>query len=258
MPDSFPLISDLPGVTDTHGWAWTRFEHPWKGTDHIWVGTDHDGNRWLLKMRGSFRAYREIVFARIAQTLGWSNQSSVFALVPKDAEPRKAVRESEGIQAVSWFLPEHGHGACGTGCPMEHLARTMAANSDDSLEAISHVPIRNMLDGPRSEIAALLFGSNDGPEALFTPDHRLVIIDSEQMFSISPTDLTKSGWWRTRSGEMSKQGIDLTTDVCKAVTGLGLCTKSAGWKTVSPSFLPNQLGLQPMWPRRTPKGAAFC
>ena len=35
-----------------------------------WIGTDLEGRQWLVKMKGSFYAYREHVFASLAQRAG--------------------------------------------------------------------------------------------------------------------------------------------------------------------------------------------
>lgn len=75
---SFPLMRDLPQVVETTGWSWRSYEAPVAPSMNFWIGTDREGNRWLTKLTGDFCAYREIVFARLAQRMHWSCQSSVF------------------------------------------------------------------------------------------------------------------------------------------------------------------------------------
>lgn len=213
----FPLIRDLPSVIDTEGWGWNQLGR--SGGD-IWIGTDLAGKQWLLKLRGSFYAYREIVFARIAQTLGWSHQSSVFALVSEDAVPRQDSRELEMVQAVSWFLPEHWSKSCRPGCPLEALNQNFGNNPNDPIAALCRSSIVRVLDWARGDIAAHIFGANEGPQRLFTIGHEFVLIDSEQMFSTQPCELTTTGWWSRRDGSPSDVGIDLTLEVCKEVGAL--------------------------------------
>ncbi len=72
----FPAIDELPSMLQTRGWQWEQFSCSPYPKHGFWLATDERGHQWLAKMRGSFYGYRELVFARIAQRLGWSCQSS--------------------------------------------------------------------------------------------------------------------------------------------------------------------------------------
>ena len=51
-------------VLDTAGWTWARSLTTTVGR-RFWVGTDPNGGKWVSKLRGSFRGYRELVFERL-------------------------------------------------------------------------------------------------------------------------------------------------------------------------------------------------
>ena len=75
---SFPSISELPKLLDASDWEWQRppLRDDGMGMDaNWWIGTDREGRRWLVKMTNGFYAYREHVFASLAQRLGISCQS---------------------------------------------------------------------------------------------------------------------------------------------------------------------------------------
>ena len=209
---SFPPISELPAILDSTGWKWNRYETPSFSSDTFWVGRDLDGRKWLTKLRGGFYAYREIVFARIAQKFGWSCQSSTFVKLDKRSAERLGVH-GEWIHAAHWFLEEHSSSPCSVACPLD-VRKGLVINDVDDLKGcrISHI-----LDWPRSEIAVALFGGNELPDRFYTSKHEFVIIDSEQMFSADPPDVTKTKWWNRPDGVPSFSGRQLTIEVCHQV-----------------------------------------
>lgn len=206
---SFPRMQDLPPVVDTNGWRWEQYRTPSFPSYNFWRGFDQDGTRWLTKLRGDFYAYREIVFARLAQKMGWSCQSSVFMKL--DVKSGKELGVPAGVHAAHWFLEEHPSVACGPECPKEGLRGRQIHTVDDLADSGIH----HIMDWPKSQIAACLFGGNEPPDRLLTTAHELVIIDSEQMFSTDPCDIRETAWWNDRNGSPSESGRRLTLEVCR-------------------------------------------
>jgi hypothetical protein len=212
---TLPSIMHIPAAVHVENWAWEKYATPGPYSKTFFVGTDQCGKQWLTKGRGSFYAYREIVFARLATKFGWSCQVSTFGVFPLRSQ---VVRELGGppdeiVHSVHGFLPEHPYGSCGGNCLLRSL---VGANA----ETILCSPIKNILDWPRSEIAACLFGANEPPGRLFTSEHEFVIIDSELMFSTGPSDVTETEWWKVKPEKPYPSGRELTFDVCRRVAAL--------------------------------------
>lgn len=233
---SFPLMQDLPPVVETAGWTWRPFEAPAVPSTDFWVGTDREGHRWLTKLTGDFYAYREIVFARLAQQMGWSCQSSVFMRV--DEESAKAIgAKPGGLHAAHWFLNEHGYPPCCEGCSLASLVGRPIARVEDIVE----LPVAHILDWPKSEMAALLFGGNEPPGRLFTKEHEFVIIDSELMFSTGPCSFDSAIWWGDKDAP-AQSGVDLAKEVCTDLVSLGEQALH------SALLLPPGIAVQERWP----------
>lgn len=150
---SFPRMRDLPTVLETAGRQWCRFDPPVAPSDNLWLGTDRQGQRGLTKLRGDFYAYREIVFGRLAQQMGWSCQSSVFMRLDAQSAVQLGVRPEE-IHAAHWFMGEHVHPPCAGTCPLEPLV----GRSVGCIEDLADIDAAHILDWPKSELAACLFG----------------------------------------------------------------------------------------------------
>lgn len=114
---SFPQINEFPPVLQTTGWSWVTYKTPEPSSQQFWVGTDRDGCKWLTKLRGGFSGYREIVFARLAQRMGWSCQTSIFVQLDDTALGVLPVRPNCRTHAVHWFLEEHKPVKCTAKCP---------------------------------------------------------------------------------------------------------------------------------------------
>jgi len=82
------------------------------------------------------------------------------------------------------------------------------------------VAFAHILDWPKSEFAAYLFGGNEPPGRLFTTSHELVIIDSEQMFATGPCNFETARWWNEADGSPSSLGRTLSLEVCADLTAL--------------------------------------
>ena len=235
MP-SFPLMRDLPTVVETAGWAWHSFKAPVAPSMNFWLGTDCQGNRWLTKLTGDFYAYREIVFGKLAQQMGWSCQSSVFMRLDHDSA--KAIGGKPGeLHAAHWFLDEHVHPPCNEDCNLAPLV----GKPVESVEDIVDLPIAHIIDWPKSELAACLFGGNEPPGRLFTKEHEFVIIDSELMFSTGPCAFDSTIWW----GEKERprpSGVELAKEVCTDLLALG---QQSLQRALS---LPTGITVQERWP----------
>ena len=212
---SFPFIDDIPAVLDTTGWNWERLAAPHACSHDFWVGFDREGNRWLTKLRGAFYAYREIAFARLAQRMGWSCQSSSFLHLDRQSAKELGVSTSEA-HAAHWFMNEHAQSACSPECQFSFLLNRSVETVDD----LCGSEIEHLLDWPKSDFAACLFGANEPPGRLITIDHELVIIDSEQMFATGPCTLDGTAWWNRPDGSPSPTGRTLALEVCRNLCGL--------------------------------------
>lgn len=214
MP-SFPLMRDLPSVVNTAGWTWDSFEAPIAPCSNFWLGKDPQGNRWLTKLRGDFRAYREIVFSRLAQQMGWSCQSSVFMQL--DRESAEALGKKQGeIHAAHWFLDEHVSSPCTEDCSLLSLR----GKEIETIEDVVSLPFAHIIDWPKSEMAACLFGGHEPPGRFFTKMHEFVIIDSELMFSSGPQSFESTRWWGKRDTPQLS-GLELANQVCADFVALG-------------------------------------
>lgn len=210
-------MTDLPDLVDTAGWDWHCLDHPGAASDGFWVGTDRQGNRWLTKLRGSFYAYREIIFGRLAQALDWSCQSTVFMRL--DSSSAAAIGQQAGeVHAAHWFMEEHVLPPCGPNCGLQ----PMVGCEIFSLEDLLKFDIRHLIDWPKSEFAAYIFGGNEPPGRLFTAAHEFVIIDSEQMFSTGPCPFDTAAWLTEPDGSPSKSGHALAIEVCKQISMLSM------------------------------------
>lgn len=236
MP-SFPQMKDLPPVLDSTGWTWAPYEAPFCSSIDLWLGSDRKGDKWLIKPRGSFYAYREIVFARLAQKMGWSCQSSAFLRLDKQSAKALGVPTAE-IHAAHWFMEEHVHNPCSAECQLTFLFGR-SINTVDDLQGFE---IEHLLDWPKSELAACLFGANERPDRLYTTSHEFVIIDSEQMFSTDPCSLYESSWCTTPEGHPSPSGRTLAYEVC-----LALCSLSSA-DIGDALFIPKGVSVKETWP----------
>ena len=210
-------MKDLPPVLDSTGWTWERHKTTSFPSKDFWLGLDREGNRWLTKLRGSFYAYREIVFARLAQRMGWSCQSSMFLHVDNRSAQTLGVSTGE-IHAAHWFMEEHANTQCSAECQLQFLFGRFVETVDD----LQNSKIEHLLDWPKSEFAACLFGANEPPGRFFTTAHEFVIIDSEQMFSTGPSALDGTAWWNRPDGRPSRTGRALAVEVCHDLCGLTL------------------------------------
>jgi hypothetical protein len=164
----------------------------------------------MTKLRGSFHAYREIVFARMAQKMEWSCQSSAFLCLDHDSAEALGVPANE-IHAVHWFLDEHVNKSCSEECKFAPLIGKEFQTVDD----LRATEILHILDLAKSDFAACLFGANEPSGHLITKGHEFVIIDSELMFATGPCPLDGTRWWTQRDDMPSPSGQALALEVCR-------------------------------------------
>jgi hypothetical protein len=200
-------MSELPEFLCTDGWTWRPFSAPVYTPSDSWVGTDPEGRQWMTKLGGSFLAYREIVFGRLAQAMGWSCQSSIF--IRLDGESARTIGRSPGeIHGAHWLLDEHRGSVCGPECGLAPWLRQPIEKIDD----FDRLEILHIEDFPKSELATCLFGGHEPPGWLITTDHEFVILDSELMFSTEPCGFDSTRWWG--APHSSQRIIALSKAVC--------------------------------------------
>jgi hypothetical protein len=219
MVGAAPLISELPELVVARNWAWTEWRTGPLDSKGFWIATDPQGRRWVAKLRGRDRGLRELAFARLAQNLGWSCQTSMFLSIP---ETSHVLRKCEGdeIQLVHWFYEQADVSEASLRKMLDSVEEGLNDSSSHPLEAVRKAPIKAFIDWPRSEVAAFLFGANEPCGRLLTTDLTNVIIDSELMFSTNPDLSLDTTWLRADRAARDGQGLELTLEVCASVAGL--------------------------------------
>lgn len=203
---SYPLVNELPLIVEARNWEWKPFKDPARLRVDFFEGVDEFGNRWLTKMRGSFYAYRELVFERLAQRAGWLCQSSCFTVLDDTCLPMRE-GNTESVQLVTRLLEEHKHEDCGPDCPIAPL-RDVA---DGLVFKLSTSRLKDGFNIARKDILAALLGGNEPADALTTVGHEVYLIDGEQMFLTSPSDVRESCWWGMDGGK------ELTRSICQKI-----------------------------------------
>lgn len=214
-PRQFPLTRELPLLQCAAGWHWLQDEN--LGRD-FWVSNDSDGARWLVKMEGSFCAWRERAFSVIAQEVGISCHSTTFLLLEPKSPPVAGRRSASREQAATTYITEHVPGLCFDACPLGGL--NAACQSDDPTAALLKADVRKIADLVRGEMLGFLCNQFEPPGYLYTPDHIFVQIDNSLMFCSEPADFFKCSWLRTKSGKWSTTGLTLARAMCEAVAAL--------------------------------------
>ena len=209
----FPSIDDLPKILDCSNWVWAKppSRDDWDGIQpEWWIGTDEASRRWLVKMTNSFYAYREHVFASLAQRLQISCQSSVYLTIPcKTAAPRQEIRGSESGQLGLWLMEEHPSTPCSEKCPLREVFGKPWIY--ETIRAGSAAGVKNFEDLIRGDTLGFLCGQFEPHDHFFTIDHEYVVIDNECMFSSTPC-LNQCDWLR------HPQTINIALDVCRKLT----------------------------------------
>jgi hypothetical protein len=211
----YPRITELPAMLDAVDWQWRPFSDQLRR--NFWLGTDHYQNEWLVKMRGSSYAHREHSFAQFAQRLGVSCQSSVYLRIPLGSKPLQSDPNAEEFQLALPLLPKHERGVCSSDCPMPTLDEALKRHHHDQVRALLTPGFDHLLDWARMCMLAELCGANESSDRLFTPEHTLIFIDNEQMFSTRPANIWTSGWLLDSDGKPSPLGVEVAVDLCNRI-----------------------------------------
>ena len=208
---SLPAISALPVLMSADGWRWERNG---RFPKDFWLGEDSNGSRWLVKLHGSFYSFREHAFARLAQHLGLSCQSSVLLKLPQHSPPRREQEDLEECQIALELLDEHADALCSPSCPLSPLELAVNSATGDRVALVEQAGVANASDWIRADMLAYLCGANEPCDQLITKDHQLVIIDSEQMFSTDSVELRDCDWFESTNGDKSTRALQIADALC--------------------------------------------
>jgi hypothetical protein len=199
--NSFPAIVNIPVHVIATNWNWCRpklnpnlafgLKAGW------WICSDNVGRRWVVKMRGSNHAYREHVFAALAQRLGVSCQSSMYLTIPRNAAPMLDEPKAEPHQLALWLFDEHQDPCSSARCPLTIL-QNLRIENEATLQAYLSCGISQAVDWIRGEVLGYLCGQFEPPGHLFTAGHKFVQIDNELMFSSGPINFEGCRWFQYR------------------------------------------------------------
>jgi hypothetical protein len=205
-----------------------------------WLGTDEMGRRWVLKMTGSNYAYREHVFASLAQRLGISCQSSMYLTIPRGSAPILHETKTEPHQLALCFLEEH-LGSCSLeSCPLDIL-NDLSIDSEENLQIYLSCGVKNTTDFIRGEILGYLCGQFEPPDRLFTMNHELVQIDNELMFANDPINLVECRWLQFRVGLQCAEDICCTLSELSEDEILAFAEIPSGYLVTQDNNIPRKL-----------------
>lgn len=181
-----PKIVDLPRLLVASEWKWRRpagdearnLKQDW------WIGTDPQSRQWLIKMTGSSYAHREQVFARLAQRLGISCQSSTYVVIENDSVLQRPSGDAEPYQLAIWLMEQHEGRACSPSCVCS-AAINRRLSFDDIVRA-KNAGLAYFDDMVRGDVLGHLCGQFEPHGRFFTRNHEYVVIDNECMFHDQP------------------------------------------------------------------------
>jgi hypothetical protein len=190
-----PAIKDLPALLVASDWQWHQASTGSSSRlrPHWWIGVDTKSRNWLVKMTNSGFAYREHVFAALAQRLGISCQSSAYLIVPTaNLAPLRDIPFKEPYQLAIWLIKEHAQQPCSPDCPKAALLGRKI-DSDAVLLEVLKSGVSCIKDLVRGTVLGHLCGQSEPPGGLLTIDHQYVVIDNECMFVDRPS-LNQCSW----------------------------------------------------------------
>lgn len=221
----------------TKGWIWEKYELQGITCKKFWLGTDLNGCRWLAKLKGSFYGYREIVFAKLAQRMGWCCQTSTFAQLDNESLRILGVDHSCRTQAVHYFLDQHKRSSCSPNCPYVFIK-----DPQEAKRLIKPDYGQEILNILRAGYSSILFGAGEPSEIFLTASDEVVIIDNEQMFA------TPISWGPFRTEWENDQDND-TAATLKAIKR-DICGDIAALtdKDISNSIrIPDEVSVREQW-----------
>jgi hypothetical protein len=181
IKNSFPLITELPRLLVANDWRW----EPCSFRGECVIGIDPESRRWLVQIRGSQKAYQEHVFAKLAQRLGISCQSSVLLQIPWSNFPQMDdTLNNDTSQLAIWLMEPHVPGRCGDGCPFTAVGECI--DSEERLAQLLNSGLPHVVDFVKGDLLGFLCGGAEKPDRFWTADHQYVVIDNERMFECEP------------------------------------------------------------------------
>ena len=210
---TYPLQRELPPIIDANDMKWC------KQKDHgFWVGRDNDSKDWLVKLSGSFYAYRDHISSFLMQDLGLQTQSSSYITLEKDSPLLIDKPDSERCQLAIMMLDEHAHdGTCYTesACPLTEI-NDRFKEASNNIQFLKDINVGHMIDWVKLEILACLCGANEPSGYIITKTHQLYVIDNEQMFSTEPSDpITCSNWFGHQTYDSA---MEITLELCNQLS----------------------------------------
>jgi hypothetical protein len=169
--------------------------------------------------------------------MNWSCQSSLFIRLDRDSAEVLGAQAGD-IHAAHWYLEEHASSPCGASCALKPLIGREVRTIEDLLPS----EVQYLLDWPKSEFAAYIFGGNEPSGRLITTDHEFVVIDSEQMFSTGPNSFETASWLVQPDGTQSQSGKAIAIEVCKEVS------KLPNTLVASALIVPSEVQIELRWP----------
>ena len=215
------------GVLYLRNWAWSKLDD----SDEFWIGTDLIGARWLLKNRGSFYAYREMVFSLFAEELDINVQKSRYLIL--DAEMSEKFGSSRYELAIGFIEPAKSNLDKKFG-PFQKAYES----SENSLELLVRCGHQDALDKVKVDMLSHIFGATETSEIFLSEDGRIYIVDNEQMFSSGPTDLLACPWFIDSYDAAMKIALPLCESLCDLLDN----------RLNEILFYPKQYEIEETWP----------
>ena len=139
-------------------------------------------------------------------------------------------------QLAICFLEQHDPEPCAFDCPWHDFCTRFDSRGDrDPVEVLLNSGVKSITNWASGEILGYLCGQFEPGGHLCTRSHDFVLIDNECMWHSGPGDLWECDWLR-HNGRVSKAGLKLASEVCKALCGLS--DEELNWiGRVPPGFL---------------------
>lgn len=205
-------------VSHVKGWEWEKRAYGVFPVYNFWTAKDPFGNSWIVKFTGSFYSYRELVYSRLASRLGL-NARNVRLVWISEQDLRKTDQEdSEPFQLLLEPINVHDAKPCDMDCQYPEFVRRINEDNDFCEFALS--ASYNAVDYILKDFLADIFGANEPSEYLFGADHRLYIIDNEQMFSTQSRGKISAPWLFDRKEVCSESGHKLLQNLCQKIVSL--------------------------------------
>lgn len=210
----------MSDITYIKNWEWTEAVYGDLNQYTFWTTMDPSETCWIVKFRGSFYSYREWVFNRLAYRLGLNAVNVRLANVSKlDLIKTKQDTDTEPFQLLTKNIYVHDSLLCKPDCPFPEFNKNIQENRDFCKFALT--TSYNYIDYILKDFMCDIFGGHEPSEYLFGIDHKLYIIDNEQMFQRSgPAGRISSKWLTGENNTNSKQGIKLLQELCHKIISI--------------------------------------